>query len=876
MRKLGVIKKVDKPTEWCHPIVIVSKPNGDIRLCIDLTKLNAGVERELYPLESIEETLGKLGDECVYMSKVDANSGYWQVPLSEESQELTTFITPIGRFCCTRGPYGLSSMQEIFGKKMDIIIEGLQGVVKSTDDFMIYGKTREILRQRTRALFQRFIEYGVTINLKKCEFEKTDMDFVGHHITKDGIRPLTAKMEAITEFPQPNNIKQLRRFMGMANQMAKFNPNLAEASAPLRDLLSTKRHWLWTAEHTQAFEAVKKVINSPETLKLYDVQRPTKLRVDGSKLNGISAILYQQHGETWHPVTCGSRYLTPTEKDYYPIENEMLAVTWGCRKMKMYLQGLPHFTIETDHKPLIPILNKKQIIEMSPRIQDMRMKLLPFTFTAHHVPGKDMEDADALSRAPHQQPSKEDHVMDEEIDFYVNEVVRQMPTTTLYQEKIKVETKKDKILQSVMNTMSLGWPQSKQLCPPPVQQFWDSRHDLTTVNGMLVKGNRIVIPNTMQKDVLHKLHSAHQGMDRTKRRARQSCYWPKMNAEIEKMVKTCTECLRYRPSKPKEELKPRPVPTRPWEKIGSDLFDLHGDVFVIITDYYSLWPEVYKLKAATSDQVIEVMKDAFSRHGIPTELVSDNGSQYKSHKFKQFAKKWDFNHDPSSPRYPRSNGLAESSVKTVKTMIKKCMATNRDIKQGLLTIRNTPLACGLSPAQLLMNRQLNDNLPRIPTSTHTKEPPRRDLMAERRTQQQQHDKRITTKSTPETFRPNQRVALQDPRTKEWTVRGRIIEEVAPRSFNVQVSGTNRILRRNRIHIRKLHSTTSREADTTTNNYPDIQEEPIVDPQQDSDSDTSTIPYDDIDAQQELHEEQLTVTRSGRVKKPHHPVDYEDL
>ena len=105
MLKLEVIRKIDKPTEWCHPIVIVVKPSGDIRLCIDLTKLNAGVERELYQLESVEETLGKLGDECVFMSKVDANSGYWQVPLNEESQELTTFITPIGRFCRTRGPY---------------------------------------------------------------------------------------------------------------------------------------------------------------------------------------------------------------------------------------------------------------------------------------------------------------------------------------------------------------------------------------------------------------------------------------------------------------------------------------------------------------------------------------------------------------------------------------------------------------------------------------------------------------------------------------------------------------------------------------------------------------------------------------------------
>ena len=237
-------------------------------------------------------------------------------------------------------------MQEIFGKKMDIVIEGLEGIVKSTDDFLIFAKTPEVLRERTRKLFQRFVDNELTINVKKCEFEKKEMEFLGHHVSSEGIRPLTTKMAAIQEFPEPKNITELRRFMGMANQMAKFNPDLAEASAPLRGLLSAKNQWLWTNEHTKAFVKVKAVIQSPTTLKLYDVNRPTKLRVDGSRLNGISAILYQQHGDNWHPVACGSRYLTETEKDYYPIENEMLAVTWGCKKMNMYLHGLPHFIIQ--------------------------------------------------------------------------------------------------------------------------------------------------------------------------------------------------------------------------------------------------------------------------------------------------------------------------------------------------------------------------------------------------------------------------------------------------------------------------------------------------------------------------------------------------
>ena len=184
-----------------------------------------------------------------------------------------------------------------------------------------------------------------------------------------------------------------------------------------------------------------------------------------------------------------------------------------------------------------------------------------------------MEDADALSRAPHQQPTPSD-TLDEDISYHVREVIQQMPATTPYLKKVQAATKKDSILQLLSSVMKEGWPASKQKCPPEVQPYWDSRHDLAVIVGMLVKGSRIVIPKVLQADVLDKLHSAHQGMDRTKRWARQSCYWPQMNREIEKMVDKCKECLKYRPSKIKDKLKPRPVPTQPWQKIGSDLFEL--------------------------------------------------------------------------------------------------------------------------------------------------------------------------------------------------------------------------------------------------------------------------------------------------------------
>ena len=149
--------------------------------------------------------------------------------------------------------------------------------------------------------------------------------------------------------------------------------------------------------------------------------------------------------------------------------------------------------------------------------------------------------------------------------------------------------------------MKNGWPNTKRECKREVQPYWPSRHDLAVIDGVLVKGDRIIVPTTLRHGILQKLHNAHQGMSRSKRRARQTCYWPSMNREIENMIERCTDCIRQQQSKTKEELNPHPVPTKPWEKVGTDLFELGGKDYVLITDYYSLYPELYLLKQATSE-----------------------------------------------------------------------------------------------------------------------------------------------------------------------------------------------------------------------------------------------------------------------------------
>ena len=713
MEELGVIKKVDEPTDWCHPIVLVEKPNGDLRICIDLTKLNLGIKREFYQLESVEETLAKVGNHCNYMSKLDANSGYWQMPLDEESQIKATFITPFGRYCPTRGPFGMSSMQEIFNKKMDFVISGLKGVVKSTDDFLVFGSTLQEHDINLKALLQRFQDNNVTLNTEKCKFRQSEITFLGHIITKEGITPMTSRIKAITDFEPPSDITGLRRFMGMSQQLSKFSEEMSRAAEPLRDLLSSKNQWLWTTVHHQAFENVKKELSQPPVLVHFDITKEAKVRCDASKLNGLGIHLCQKHGDEWKTIACNSRFLSSAEKNYHPIELEMLGATWACEKFNMYLHGLPHFIIQTDHKPLIPILNSKDIPSMSPRIQRLRMRLLKYTFEAKWEKGSLLTDVDAFSRAPTERPTKEDEMAEQEVECHIATVIKQIPASEERLQEIRRKTIEDKTMIKLIKHIKEGWPPTKNECSEEIKPFWDARQDLTEIKGLILNGSRIVIPTQMRKEMIKRIHTGHQGMEKCKRRARQSCYWPNINKHIENAVKGCKTCAEMLPSKSREPLEPHAVPMKSWQKIGTDLFTTGNKNYLVVTDYYSLWPEVYLLNTTLAKDIVEATKDAFSRHGIPEEVVSDNGSQYKGRVYKQFASTWQFKHTTSGPRHPKSNGLAESSVKIVKKLVKKCNRSGGDILEGLLIIRNTPLSCGKSPAQLLMGRELRDNLPRI-------------------------------------------------------------------------------------------------------------------------------------------------------------------
>ncbi len=224
METLGVISRVEEPTDWCAEMVVVLKKSGAVRICVDLSKLNESVCREKYILPSVEQTLGMLAGAQIF-SKLDANMGFWQIPLAEESARCTTFITLFGRYFFRRLPFGITSAPEHFQNRMATeVTDGLEGTVCHIDDVLVWGRTEEEHDSRLHAVLEKMQKAGITLNVEKCELSKRKVHFLGHINSAEGISPDPAKTAAIRNMTEPSNVSELRSFLGMVNQLGRFIP----------------------------------------------------------------------------------------------------------------------------------------------------------------------------------------------------------------------------------------------------------------------------------------------------------------------------------------------------------------------------------------------------------------------------------------------------------------------------------------------------------------------------------------------------------------------------------------------------------------------------------------------------------------------------
>ena len=584
------------------------------------------------------------------------------------------------------------------------ILAGQEGVLCHIDDVIIFGRNKKEHDDRLHAALKKIQAAGVTLNGEKCEFNKNQLLFLGHIINQEGISADPSKTSAIVKMKQPTTLTELRRFMGMVNQLGKFTPHLAELAQPLRVLLSTKNVWIWGAPQEKAFHDIKDELIKPAILAIYNPDAPTKISSDASAF-GLGAVLLQYSGDTWRPVAYASRFMSETEQRYSQIEKEALGIVWACDKFKDYVLG-KHIGLETDHKPLVTLLGKTSLANLPPRILRFRLRLSRFQYNISHVPGKLLYTADTLSRAPVTQVLKEREEVEMESLNFVQAIISSLPANDSKLQEYRKGQVEDNTCSQIIQWCQSEWPDRGSVSSD-LQPYWTVRTELSYINGLLLFRNRIVIPKSLQRMTLQKIHQGHQGISKCYERVLTAVWWPGVFKELEAFVRTCPQCCRTTPLT-SEPLLPTTLPNYPWQKVAVDLCQLKGSVYLVAVDYFSRFIEVKQMASTTATKVITALKSIFSRYGIPEVLMSDNGPQFACSEMKDFATQYQFTHVTSSPLYPQSNGLAERSVKTVKALLQD----TDDPYLALLAYRATPLPwCHFSPAELLMGRKIRTDVP---------------------------------------------------------------------------------------------------------------------------------------------------------------------
>ena len=478
LTKRGIITKVEEPTPWISNMVAIMKPNK-LRLCIDPRDLNRAIKRPKYQMPTLEEILPTLSKAKIF-TVLDAKEGFYQVKLDDNSSYLTTFWTPFGRYRYLRMPFGISSAPEEFQRRMHTTLQGLSGVEVIADDILVYGcgDTEEEYQrdhdENLLHLLQRARERNLKLNKKKLKLCLSEVSYMGHKLTREGLCPDPAKVKAIIDMPKPDNKRAVECFLGCLQYLSRFMPQLATVAAPLRLLTEQSAIFTWQTKQEEAFQSLKTMITNVPVLKFYDAKEEVTLQCDASE-KGLGATLLQKG----QPVAFISRSLSKTEQNYAQIEKECLAIVFACERFNQYIHGRERICVQTDHRPLVPIFSKP-IYNAPKRLQRMLLRLQKYALKLCYCPGKEMYVADMLSRAYlHEQPSREEDYqlfqMSQEAQVYkeIEEIdpAKHVRLSAQGLENIREATSQDDTLNELAKTIQQGWPDLKQNVPMSIRAF---------------------------------------------------------------------------------------------------------------------------------------------------------------------------------------------------------------------------------------------------------------------------------------------------------------------------------------------------------------------------------------------------------------------
>ena len=761
MLKRGIITPATGP--WAAPVVLVRKKNGKVRFCVDYRRLNAITRKDAYPLPRIDETIDMLSGSR-FFSTFDLASGYWQVPMDPDHKEKTAFATPSGLYQFEVMPFGLCNAPSTFERLMDRVLQGLQWqmCLVYLDDIIVYSRSFQEHMERLELILTRIREAGLKLQPKKCQLFQTEVSYLGHIVSADGVRTDPAKIQRVKDWPVLTSVREVRSFLGLASYYRRFVPGFAELARPLHKLTEAGRPFHWSEECERAFEDLKARLVSSPILAYPSAVDQFILDTDASDF-GIGAVLSQQQDGAERVVAYASRSLTKAERNYCVTRKEMLAVVHFVRYFRPYLYGR-RFKLRTDHGALKWLFGFRDPVGQVARWLQL---LAEFDFEIEHRPGRCHTNADAMSRIPcnqcHYADSSEDEIKAqvpamESTGTTQDCVVKTRETGLASAEascqavsarqanwvegvtrtEIRERQRKDPVLGKVIH-----WLEAAGVRPvwdevssegTALKTLWGAWKQLHLRDGVLYRrweddtGSEVryllVVPSAMQGEVLHQLHNSptggHLGITKLYEKARSRFYWPKMRGSVRDWARECLECAKQKaPSKtPVAPLKQQ-IFGVPLERVAIDItgpfpVSTAGNRYIIvITDYFTKWTEAYPVASVNAEVVADVLVNQFiSRFGTPRLLHSDQGRQFESELFQETCRLLGIDKTRTTPYHPQSDGQVERFNRTLKVMLSSYTSENqRDwdlhVPAIMMAYRASPHeSTGTSPNFMMFGREV--------------------------------------------------------------------------------------------------------------------------------------------------------------------------